>query len=444
MDQEYRMNFKDSMTYRDRMNFFVFIVLSITPMVLVKNPYDYADLPKLIFLCGVTLVILTLSLLRIQKESNIYRIEDWLIWTYLILVTISTLFSWNVLNSIFGHLRRYEGLIALLIYTVMFYLPYRNFKFKISYFNFFVFTAIILALYGVIHYFEILPVIKEPWKLPARGRGTSTFGNPNFLGSYLTLVLPPVAYAYIYSGKYFYLFGTAAVYMSLLTSFTRSGWLGSLFGFLIIFILTLKFSYNRKHLVILIALLLIITLAIDYESHGRVISRFVSIQRDAESVITQSEDYEKAGANRMFIWVRVVELIKEKPVFGHGLESMGNVFSDRYMDEVVEHSGRRIIFDKAHNEYLHMAYSTGIPSLIVYLAFVVSILRRASRKIKNNHLIIPIFASISGYLVQAFFNISVVSVAYIFWILLGILLNLSIMEDKACMTEGQNACVTEA
>jgi len=34
---------------------------------------------------------------------------------------------------------------------------------------------------------------------------------------------------------------------------------------------------------------------------------------------------------------------------------------------------------------------------------------------------VPLFSAILGYLVQAFFNISVVSVAYVFWVFLGLL-----------------------
>lgn len=41
-------------------------------------------------------------------------------------------------------------------------------------------------------------------------------------------------------------------------------------------------------------------------------------------------------------------------------------------------------------------------------------------------MIIPLLCSVIGYLVQAFFNISVVSVAYVYWIALGMLSNITI------------------
>ena len=75
--------------------------------------------------------------------------------------------------------------------------------------------------------------------------------------------------------------------------------------------------------------------------------------------------------------------------------------------------------DKAHNEYLHIAVTTGIPSLIVYCLFITQILWQSLPKVRKNCLYLPYIASVLGYLCQAFFNISVVSVAYIFWVFLG-------------------------
>ena len=188
-------------------------------------------------------------------------------------------------------------------------------------------------------------------------------------------------------------------------------------------------NYNKKYLATIIGLFLIITVVMEIQSDGRVITRMLSITEDAERFLTQAEGYEDAGANRIFIWRRIIPMIKERPFLGFGLETLGVVFSERHMDEVVAEYGRGIIFDKAHNEYLHIAYSTGIPSLLIYLAFVWSIIGRAFKNVKDNHMIVPLIAAIIGYLVQAFFNLSVVTVAYIYWIFLGILLRISLYPD---------------
>jgi len=428
MEQEYYLNFKDKMEFRIRMNYFLFLVLFITPFIYIPNPINYSGLPKFVFLIFITTVISAVMILKKDKEKEPEFLEDRLLLAYVVLMILSTFFSYNMEYSMFGYSTRYEGLLTILIYIFMFLLAYRNFKFEERYFRLFIIGAIVLSLYGVSQYLGFDPVPITWTNVTFKGRGYSTFGNPNFLGTYLTLVLPIAVYSYVKSGRILYLIAAGSIYLSLITSFTRSGWLGSLVGFTILISYFLKYKYNKKYLAIIIILFLVITIAMEIQTGGRVISRMLSITEDAGKVLTQAEGYEDAGANRIFIWRRVIPLIKERPFLGFGLETLGVVFSERHMDEIVAEYGRIIIFDKAHNEYLHMAYSTGIPSLMIYLAFVFSILRGAFRKAKENHMIIPLIASILGYLVQAFFNLSVVTVAYIYWIFLGILINLSIRE----------------
>jgi len=77
--------------------------------------------------------------------------------------------------------------------------------------------------------------------------------------------------------------------------------------------------------------------------------------------------------------------------------------------------------DKAHNEFLHIAVSSGIPSLVAYLLFILLVIIYYLKSHTDSTLTIPLFTAVMGYLAQAFFNISVVSVAFIFWAYLGLL-----------------------
>lgn len=427
------LNLHSKIIFSEQMNFFVFLAVAITPLIYLPNPINYSELPKLMFLVFITVVIFAIMIIIKDKENYLVHREDKLIYLYILLLITSTFFSYNRRFSLLGYPTRYEGLTTILIYIFMYLLASRNFEFKKKYLKIFILTSIILSLYGVFQYFGFDPVYKKWIRIEFIARGHSTFGNPNFLGTYLTLVLPIAVFSFVKSGKWLYLFAAGSIYLSLITSFTRSGWLGSFSGLAMLLIFFLKYKYNKKYLAIMIILFLVITVTMEIQTEGRVISRMLSIPEDAGNVLTQGVGYENAGANRIFIWKNVIPLIKESPFIGFGIETLGVVFSERHMDQIIAEYDRRIIFDKAHNEYLHIAYSTGIPSLLVYLLFVFSILRRAIRKAKDNHMIIPIISSIVGYLVQAFFNISVVSVAYIYWIFLGILLRISIYPDEVCL-----------
>ena len=77
------------------------------------------------------------------------------------------------------------------------------------------------------------------------------------------------------------------------------------------------------------------------------------------------------------------------------------------------------MFDKAHNEYLQTLVTQGIFSLASYLfifGYAVYIGIKNSYRFKQIYLVLPVI----GYLIQAFFNVSVIEVAPIFYIALGL------------------------
>lgn len=79
--------------------------------------------------------------------------------------------------------------------------------------------------------------------------------------------------------------------------------------------------------------------------------------------------------------------------------------------------------DKAHNEYLHIAVTIGIPALILYLTFIALVILPNIKKIFKKESIFIILSVIISYLAQAFFNISTIGIAPLFWVALGILDN---------------------
>ena len=82
---------------------------------------------------------------------------------------------------------------------------------------------------------------------------------------------------------------------------------------------------------------------------------------------------------------------------------------------------KKSIVDKAHNEYLQIAVTIGIPALLTYLTLIGIILFKSVRLSKSASFLIPLNIALISYLIQAFFNISVVSVAPLYWALLGVI-----------------------
>jgi O-antigen ligase len=101
-------------------------------------------------------------------------------------------------------------------------------------------------------------------------------------------------------------------------------------------------------------------------------------------------------------------------------------------------SGMNIIVDKPHNLYLQTAVNTGVLSLIsllffwgIYLVNSMKIYLKGNLNSYTEYMGAAIFLSITAYLVAGMFNDSIVAVAPLFWILLGMGIGINRMvKDK--------------
>lgn len=155
---------------------------------------------------------------------------------------------------------------------------------------------------------------------------------------------------------------------------------------------------------------------------GKLIDRLENVEKFG------FEGNETLGSSRGYIWSRSIPLLKHYLFVGSGPDTYAFVFPQfdvvgklKAFDKVSE------IVDKPHNMYLQIGINTGVVSLIAIIAlfamYLVSCIKLYIRcKFTNMYEVIgvAIFAAVSGYLGAAFFNDSLVSVAPVFWVLLGL------------------------
>lgn len=412
---------------RKIVNAFVIILTSIVPLIISPWSEDYYYHPKITIIYILCLSMAILYLFKLKKIKVKKQIEDYLLTAYLVLLVLSTLFAVNKLQALKGRELREEGLAALLCYAVIYYITSKYYSFKKKHLNILLASACIVAIYGIIQYFGYNIIAPDVFRADLTNQSYSTLGNRNFVGSYLVLILPLSIMGYLYSNKLSYLLCSLILYSCLLCTLTRGAWLGFLSSvvFMCIYIFKNK-AYLRRFMVIII-LLFVITFGFNAISAGAVFGRFFSIGSDITSLVKNNAD--NAGSNRMFIWKRAIKLIPDRPLLGSGPDNFGIVFMGRFQQEVYK-DWTYIYVDKAHNEYLQIAVATGIPSLILYLGFIGIILRKGIRHSGSNPYIIPVLGSVIGYISQAFFNISVVSVAPLFWVMLGLIRNFAEYQQK--------------
>ena len=87
------------------------------------------------------------------------------------------------------------------------------------------------------------------------------------------------------------------------------------------------------------------------------------------------------------------------------------------------------IVDMAHNDFLQIMVCTGIIGIILYLAFIVSLLIRAFKAEQNSPLAAIMIGSVVGYLAHSFFSFSIAIITPLFWVAAGVL-------DKLCRQSG--------
>ncbi|MFA7673428.1 MAG: O-antigen ligase family protein [Clostridia bacterium] len=124
------------------------------------------------------------------------------------------------------------------------------------------------------------------------------------------------------------------------------------------------------------------------------------------------------GSNRVYAWRVIYSFFKEKPIIGHGPDTV----MDLWMREEYVYSMQKYntYFDKAHNDYLQVLVTTGILGLVSYLTFQFSLLIRSFKKF-NDPLVIALVTASICFCAQAFFNIGVPIVSPYGWILFGML-----------------------
>ncbi len=141
------------------------------------------------------------------------------------------------------------------------------------------------------------------------------------------------------------------------------------------------------------------------------------------------EGKEKLGSSRGYIWSRTIPQLKNCLLIGYGADTYAFEFpqNDILAKYYAYDEGFFITVDKPHNLYIQIFHAHGLIALIAFLVICVFYLVDCFRlyALKKTYRAeqiygIAIMLGVIGYLAAGVFNDSVVSVAPVFWILLGV------------------------
>lgn len=435
-------------------SYLVFLLLFVPPLIfftdLTRNPYYFQ-----IVLLNCTIVLLWLVYLYQASAAGRVVLRrtplDLPLGAFFIVATLSWLamlfqnlhepyLSYGVFSE--GY-RRWIYLLVnslLAMYAAVYFVDDGN---RPRYTQTLFWVGMLASVYGVLQYFSIeffWPRVLNPFG----GRSVSTFGNPNFLSSYLVILFPLLYVHYLRaeSGakRFFYLLFMVTYFAALLCTLTRSSWLGVFVAMGIV--VAVLFLYERNTFVnrtraLFVPFGILVLLTLFWPKSNIQGYNPTVIGRLTETSKAETEVYAPWHQRRL-IWSCAWHMIVERPVLGKGWGCF-ELFYPSYQ-------GRHLFLDtyrtfrthanNTHNEILEIWSQTGTLGFGIYLWFLATFFGYGFFLIKNlsgekRYLAAAIVAGSAGMLADNLLNVSLhfAVPGFLYWWNIGILLGLGASEE---------------
>ncbi|KJJ83610.1 O-antigen ligase-related protein [Candidatus Omnitrophus magneticus] len=333
------------------------------------------------------------------------------------IVILFVFLFWNILSCVnSGYAKEsFRGIFKVIEYGLVFIIVSTSFYLAHSarvrkFFYVITAMAIPITINGFVQYFTGTGFLRhrELISLDSLRRISSSFVHPNDYGVYLVIVSIILIAAGISLGitlkkraLIFFVLGLSLV--SLLLTGSRGAWISFVCAFLILGVLK-----SKKILVFFIISLIFI---------------FFFLPNTAKDRLSGLTNF-KSGSTweRIMLWEGAINMIKEHPVLGFGVNTYSRNFPLYKPKEYID-------VRYSHNCYLHMASEIGITGAVIFLIFLVATLILSFKYIPfiNDHfskaVVQGLYAGLSGFLINSAFDTHLYSVtlAVFFYISFGYL-----------------------
>lgn len=379
----------------------------------------------IIYNIPVTLLeLIILSLFLIYGLKNIKRIKElvqnlkdwqWPILIWLIIATLAMFLSPD-LRAGAGVWKAYfvEPILLLIVFLDLI----KNKKDLKLILSAFIFSALIVSIYALYQKFVGQGIWStEVWGQPQVLRITSFFPHPNFLGLYLgPLILLGLGYIFSFFKN-----------KNIIISYT-----------LLFFIITfLSLIYARSEATILAVLVGLFFLGLIVKSSQKYALIFLFIIPLLIFSFPVSRNYfiqkvglqDLSGQLRFNIWQGAVELIKEKPILGAGLDGYERLAPDYQKRFYDPYTGELISVEThpyPHNLYLTLWLELGLLGLIVFVWVLIKFFKQGFKQLDKRDVIIStsIMAAMIVIVVHGLADTPYFKndLAILFWLIIGLLI----------------------
>jgi O-antigen ligase len=230
-------------------------------------------------------------------------------------------------------------------------------------------TLAALQEYGIYNPFKVHEFISR--HLTATG----FIGNPNIVGSYaalVTVILVAAAFRVHGFRRVWYLLGAVAGVVGVLVSDTETAVIVMGVG-----LLALAVGKSMKRVLVVTGVLLVVLVA-GIVFRVPVVREIVSLPQRI-----QQGGLETALSGRVAPALIALKMTRERPLFGFGPGTYGFHFMPRRIALTGERKGSSpgiaTNFGEVHNDHLQILAEAGVPAYLLFLAFILLILRIAWR-----------------------------------------------------------------
>lgn len=324
------------------------------------------------------LAIIALELLIIQTTKKKYPQESYYKDRFRVKLTytdlaISGYVMWSLLNvALITHFRVDSLIIWRWITIILAYTLFRLLlKKKVILYG--------IVISGMVQ--SLIAISQKLWFIESNHRlfdVTGSFGNPGQLGGYLAICFV-VSVCLIRRHKRWhqilFSFSTIIIGAGLLLSDSRASWLGALFG---------------------VGMLALKTILLWIKKYKVSSLEFAAIIVVIGSIFLYQ--YRPGSADsRLLIWRVSANMVADKPIVGHGINSFGEKYMLYQADYFKTDTNRRFIMSAdntayPYNEFIHITIEQGIIGLILLLLMISTSLIGNSSNTLNSFFRAPLIA----------------------------------------------------
>lgn len=390
------------------------LYLNIGTAILIFFKLSYLEFSYGLYIFG-TLALIQYIVGKILNRERII-LKDLFILLLIFFLIISYLFAYRKNDALFGVITRNEGLFSLVSYYALYLLASTiNVKSQRKLLNIFLFTGFIQIIIGVMQTMQITNILGYDRSLNWSTNfkfASGTFGNPNFYSTYI-LMCALYSLGRLLENKSL---GWIIIFLIFVSGLVIGNTTSCMIAFILCFLVVFIKKINKKNIkkvvfaLVISSVVIICSLSFFDKFVNHRISYTMNKNINEIREIFKNGITDSTGNYRVYIWRNTISKIPEYFLTGIGIDNFSYINDGNYLcagDKNYQ------CFDKAHNEYLQILITDGVITFLIYISFIIYILITSKNYLKGTKF------AVYGYLIQALFNISVIQVAPIFYVLLG-------------------------